>query len=367
MKSIKKHKKLLEVSQKGENKMSNWLYGLVIDMPAVWAWILFLVFVAVGFVLLVKGADVFVASASDIAKLAKIPTIVVGLTIVAFGTSMPEASVSITATVSGSAGISIGNIVGSNIFNLFFILGLTAVLKPVFIDRLVVRRDISVMLLSSYMLVLAGFLFASNGSRALVWFEGLAMLVVFVVYLVCMIKFEMKAQPKPMEQNSVQAELSAPAKKISLPVTILMLVLSLIAIVLGGTLVNVGAKGMAVKVGVSETLAGLTICAVGTSLPELVTSIVAMKKNEADIAIGNVIGSNIFNVMFILGLCSVISPLTVDLFAILDIVIMAVLFTLFFVYCLQKNNLGKVAGAVMISAYVLYLVFIVAREYLLVV
>lgn len=337
--------------------MSEKLFNLLLGLSNGWAWVLFLLCIAVGFVLLVKGADIFVNSASNLAKLAKIPAIVIGLTIVAFGTSMPEASVSITATATGSSGISIGNIIGSNMFNLFFILGLCAIFKPVVLERIVVKRDISIMLISSYILLLSGFLFGSNGSRALVWFEGLCLLVIFVAYIIYMIHYETKYQIAI--DTSYEAD-----KKISLPKTIVLLILSLVGIVLGGTLVNAGAKGVAVKVGVSETLAGLTICAIGTSLPELVTSVIALKKNETDIAIGNVIGSNIFNVMFILGLCSVISPLAVDLFAIIDIVIMAVLFTGFFVYSLIKKDVNKWAGISMMAIYVLYFAFIIAREYI---
>lgn len=337
--------------------MSEKLFNLLLGLSNGWAWVLFLLCIVVGFVLLVKGADVFVNSASNLAKLAKIPAIVIGLTIVAFGTSMPEASVSITATATGSAGISIGNIIGSNMFNLFFILGLSAIFKPVVLERIVVKRDITIMLISSYILLLSGFLFGSNGNRALVWFEGLCLLVIFVAYIVYMIYYETKYQ------IAIDTNYEAD-KKISLPITIVLLVVSLVGIVLGGTLVNAGAKGVAVKVGFSENLAGLTICAIGTSLPELVTSIVALKKNETDIAIGNVIGSNIFNVMFILGLCSVISPLAVDLFAITDIVIMAVLFTGFFVYSLVKKDINKWAGISMMAIYVLYFAFIITREYI---
>lgn len=339
-----------------EKIISEKLFNLILGLQSGWAWVLFILCIAVGFVLLVKGADVFVNSASNLAKLAKIPAIVIGLTIVAFGTSMPEASVSITAVATGNDGISIGNIIGSNMFNLFFILGLSAIIKPVVLDRIVVKRDITIMLVSSYILVLAGFLFGSNGNRALVWFEGVVLLVIFVSYLIYMIRYETKHQ--------IVVETKPDEKKISLPLTLLWLVLSLVAIVGGGTLVNAGAKGVAVKIGFSETLAGLTICAIGTSLPELVTSIVALKKNEADIAIGNVIGSNIFNVMFILGLCSIISPLAVDLFAIIDIVIMAVLFTAFFIYSLCKKDVNKWAGISMLIIYILYFAFIVAREFI---
>ncbi len=342
--------------------MSDLIYDFIMGLSSGWGWGLLLLCVAVGFVMLIKGADVFVSSASNLAKLAKIPAIVVGLTIVAFGTSAPEASVSITAAVTGSAGISVGNIVGSNIFNLLVVLGLSAVFRPVILDKMVVKRDVLLMLASSFMLVLMAFIFGSGGNRALVWFEGLALLLIFIAYLVYMVRYEVKNTIIIEDEKTAQTEEKA-KKKTSLPLTLLWLILSLVVIVLGGNLVNVGAKGIAVKIGVSETLAGLTICAVGTSLPELVTSVIAIRKNESEIAVGNVVGSNIFNVMLILGVCSVITPLGIDLFSVIDMVIMAVLFVVFFIYCLLSDKVDRKAGIAMIVLYALYLTFIVLREY----
>ena len=172
--------------------MTEFFYGFINGQLTWLQWVLFLIATVIGFILLVKCADIFVDSASNIAKIFKIPAIVVGLTIVAFGTSAPEASVSITGAINGSNGISIGNIIGSNLFNLFFILAVSALISPVAIKRYLVKRDLMMMLISSLLMVAFLFLFPSNGQPALVWFEGLILLVIFIIYLVVMIKKEIK-------------------------------------------------------------------------------------------------------------------------------------------------------------------------------
>lgn len=343
--------------------MTEFFYDMIRGLAPAPRWILFVLATIVGFVCLIKFADIFVDGASNLAKIFKIPTIVIGLTIVAFGTSAPEASVSITAAISGSNGISVGNIIGSNIFNLFLILAISALIAPVAIQKSLVKRDVLVMLVSSFMLVLFAFVFGADGSNALVWYEGLALVVIFVIYLVFMIRGELKqAKQKPFVESETQEKTSQKKQK-NVWITILLIVVSLAGIVVGGTLVNVGAKGIVVGIGASENLAGLTVCAIGTSLPELVTSIVAMKKNENDLAVGNVVGSNMFNVMLILGVCSLIAPQKLDVFALVDIVIMTVLFVVFFVYALFNSKLTKKMAIPMLAIYVLYFAFIIVREY----
>lgn len=343
--------------------MTDLIYNFIKGLSPALGWILFIISTIIGFVCLVKFADVFVDSSSNLAKIFKIPAIVIGLTIVAFGTSAPEASVSITATINGSNGISVGNIIGSNIFNLFLILAVSALIAPVAIKRYLVKRDLMMMLLSSVLMVLFAFLFSANGSRALVWFEGLIMLVIFIAYLVVMIKNELKQSKIKMHTIDPAYAEQEFGKPKNVWITLLLIVVSLVGIVVGGTLVNVGAKGIVVGIGASENLAGLTVCAIGTSLPELVTSVTAMRKNENDLAVGNVVGSNIFNVMLILGVCSLISPLSLDLFAVIDIVIMFVLFVIFFVYSIFNKELNKKMAIAMIVIYVLYFAFIIIREY----
>lgn len=346
--------------------MTDSIYNFIKGQSSAMQWVLFIAAIVVGFILLVKCADIFVDSASNLAQIFKIPAIVVGLTIVAFGTSAPEASVSITAAISGSNGISVGNIIGSNIFNLFLILAVSALIAPVAIKRYLVKRDLVIMLISSFLMVCFAFLFGLNGQRALVWYEGLILLAIFVVYLVVMIRRELKHSKEKMHvvsEEFAKEELNTTKKQKNGWLSLLFLVLSLVGIVVGGTFVNVGAKGVVVGIGASETLAGLTVCAIGTSLPELVTSIVAMRKHENDIAVGNVIGSNIFNVMLVLGVCSLIAPQGLDMFAVVDIIIMAVLFVVFMIYSIFNKQLGKKMAISMIIIYVIYFAFIILREY----
>ena len=257
--------------------MSDFIYEFIMGLKIGWFWVLAIVLIFAGFLMLIKGSDIFVSSASKLAKYIKIPAIVVGLVLVAFGTSAPELSISVSATISGSSGISVGNIVGSNIFNLLLVLGLSAALRPFAIDKKVAKRDVSVMLFSAVLLLVAAFLFGANGSKSLVWFEGLVMLILFVLYVVYMVRYEVKHTPPEVKKQMQESD----EKKINLPLTLLLLVLSLAVIIVGGNLVNAGAKAVAVKIGVSETLAGLTICSVGTALPELVTSVIAIKKEKS--------------------------------------------------------------------------------------
>ncbi|MBP3582331.1 MAG: calcium/sodium antiporter [Clostridia bacterium] len=340
--------------------MTNFIYDLIFGLPSVWTYIVAAVLIVAGFFMLIKGADEFVDSSAHLAKLLKIPAVIVGFTIVAFGTSAPELSVSISATSSGSAGIAVGDIVGSNVFNLLFILGLTSVLRPVLLDRIIVKRDILVMLVSSYILLLSVFVFG-NGSNALMWFEGLVLLVIFIVYIVLMLKYEMKYQTTILPSKKKKRKKKQDKEK-GFILTLVIFVLSLIIIIVGGSVLTASAKTIAVKLGVSEVLAGLTICAIGSSLPDLITSLNAIKKNESEIAIGNIVGSNIFNTMCILSICSFISPITIDLFAIIDIVAMVVMFTAFFIYSMIKDKIDKKAGIAMVCSYILYFVFIILRE-----
>ena len=340
--------------------MTNFIYDLIFGLPSVWTYIVAAVLIVAGFFMLIKGADEFVDSSAHLAKLLKIPAVIVGFTIVAFGTSAPELSVSISATSSGSAGIAVGDIVGSNVFNLLFILGLTSVLRPVLLDRIIVKRDILVMLVSSYILLLSVFVFG-NGSNALMWFEGLVLLVIFIVYIVLMLKYEMKYQTTILPSKKKKRKKKQDKEK-GFILTLVIFVLSLIIIIVGGSVLTASAKTIAVKLGVSEVLAGLTICAIGSSLPDLITSLNAIKKNEYEIAIGNIVGSNIFNTMCILSICSFISPITIDLFAIIDIVAMVVMFTAFFIYSMIKDKIDKKAGIAMVCSYILYFVFIILRE-----
>ena len=266
-----------------------------------------------GFVLLIKGADMFVEGSSNIAKFFKIPTIIIGLTLVAFGTSAPEAAVSITAAMNGNSDIAISNIVGSNIFNLLCVLGITALFKDVVADKSVIKKDYKLSIFSALLLlvlILGNYFFTKE--LVLGRIGGLVLLVMLVIYLINMIKGVSSEDKKKIE-----------SKKFSIK-DVIFIVIGLACVVLGGDLTVDNATLIAKAWGLSDRFIGLTIVAIGTSLPELCTSLVALFKGENDIAVGNVIGSNIFNILFILGASSLLSPMHIGVESIIDLMIFIV-------------------------------------------
>ena len=300
----------------------------------------------IGFVLLVKGSDIFVDGSVSVAKLLHVPAVIIGLTIVSMGTSAPEAAVSITAGIKGSNEIAISNLVGSNVFNMLCVAGVSALITPFLIDKTVLKRDfplsIAVMALATVM--------AFTG-RTVTRIEGIILLVIFVAYIAYLIRNAIKNREK---SNNNKKPMS-PVK------SVLFILIGLAAIVGGGQLVVESAKVIAKTFGMSETLIGVTIVAIGTSLPELVTSIVAAYKGQSEIAIGNVVGSNIFNIAFILGMSSSFTPIAVVNEALIDNIVMMAVNAIGFVFCLTGKRLNRVEGAVMIGIYVLYTVFLLLR------
>ena len=303
---------------------------------------------AIGFILLVKGADYFVNGASEVSKKLKVPSLIIGLTIVAFGTSAPEASVSIAAAISKNNDLSIGNIVGSNIFNLLIVLGVSLLFSKIHLKKEMIRRDFSFIILSSVLLLL--FSLKVNNNLILSLVEGIILLVIFIGYVILNIK------------SSKDNKTEIPSTNTKLIFNLLFLIGGLLAIIFGGRLVTNSAVELAKMIGITENLIGLTIVGIGTSLPELITSIVANKKGEKDIAIGNVIGSNIFNILFILGASAVISPLTVNVISLYDMVILLVISIVFVIYSSIKKELGKKEGIIMILTYIAYMIYIILRD-----
>ncbi|MBQ1192674.1 MAG: calcium/sodium antiporter [Lachnospiraceae bacterium] len=322
------------------------------------------VLLLVGFVLLIKGADYFVEGSSAVAKKFKIPSIVVGLTIVAMGTSLPELAVSLSAALNGSNEIAISNVVGSNIFNLIVVLGVCAVISPIAVDKSVMKRDMPFMLGITALLVLvyADFLLPWTGfekSGELVGllsrFDGVILLVLFVSYLVFTVRVALKHRKEALASEEEEKN------ETKLWLSIIFIVGGIIAIKFGGDFVVDSASKLATTFGMSETLVGLTIVAVGTSLPELVTSIVAARKNETSLAIGNVVGSNIFNILFILGISSTICPINVIMESLVDTVIVLVVSLLVFVFGRTKDKINRTEGTVMVLIYVIYMVYAIIR------
>lgn len=305
-----------------------------------------LLFLVLGFVMLVKGADLFVDGASGIATKFGIPQIVIGLTIVAMGTSAPEAAVSITAAFAGNADITIGNIVGSNILNILIILGISALVYPLAIQKSTLIIDIPVVLLATVVLYLLGF--DGNISRI----DAMIMLVIFAAYLSYLF-IGAKKEASLQKAENTDAEENA-AKEISLLKASIFTVIGLALIIGGSKFVVNSATAIAKALGLSQRFIGLTIVALGTSLPELFTSVTAALKKNSDIAIGNIVGSNIFNILFIVGLSGLIIPVPFATDFRFDTIISGVAAILLLLFCLPKKKLPRFAGAIMLICYALY-------------
>lgn len=298
----------------------------------------------VGFVMLMKGADWFVEGASQIADRLGIPQLVIGLTIVAMGTSLPEAAVSISAAIQGSAEITIGNVVGSNIMNVLVILGLTAVVCVLPVQKSTVRYEIPFMILITA--VLAGLGLADNQvSRP----EGLILWAFMILYLFYLLR---------MAKNGTGGE-EAGGKKRPIWLLILMVLVGAAMIVFGSDITVDAATAIAKIFGMSERFIGLTIVAFGTSLPELVTSVTAALKGKTDIAVGNIVGSNIFNILFVVGTTALITPVAYNSAFLVDSII-AVAAALFLFLCVFRNKkLGRLGGILMLAAYAGYFVYLI--------
>ncbi|MBQ4128228.1 MAG: calcium/sodium antiporter [Ruminococcus sp.] len=298
----------------------------------------------VGFVLLIKGADFFVDGSSSVARLLKVPSVIIGLTIVAMGTSAPEASVSISAAIAGSNEIAVSNVVGSNIFNMLVVVGVCAAMKPFDLNKKILKRDFPINIVANAVVLL----FIVIGS-SIARIDGIIMLLIMAAYISYLVIDAMRNREEVSEDVKVMSPL----------VSIICIIGGLAAIIFGGNLVVNNATEIARAVGWSETFIGLTIVAVGTSLPELVTSAVAAKKGENGLALGNVVGSNIFNLLLILGLSGSISPITVDTRAIINTSVLLIMTVAMYLVCLIKKKLGRGIGIAMVSLYVAYTVYLV--------
>ncbi|MCQ2737203.1 MAG: calcium/sodium antiporter [archaeon] len=301
----------------------------------------------IGFVFLVKGADMFVDGASNIAYNFKIPTLIVGLTIVAFGTSAPEAAVSIAASVAGNNAISIGNVVGSNIFNLLCIIGICALIGTLPVDKELLKRDFPVVLGSTVLLVLFAHLFGEL-SRVI----GILFLALIIIYVYLMVK---KAKSNP-EASEVQEA------KFGMGKSIIFLIIGLIGIILGAEFVVNSASFLASMFGLSDTLIGLTIVAIGTSLPELVTSLTALKKGDTGIVIGNIIGSCLFNILFILGISSAIVPMPIAPTMMTDLIFLVAITALSYIFANTKDKFDRKEGLVLFVLFIIYMAFVIIRN-----
>jgi len=313
----------------------------------------------IGIFLLIKGADYLVDGSSSLAKKFKVPTLVIGLTIVAFGTSMPELIVNILASLKGNGDIAFGNIVGSNIANILLILGITATIKLLKVQHSTTWKEIPFSLLAAIvLLVFASTMFLDKlAISSILRFEGIILLLFFAIFLYYVIELARRNKSQ-MKDDKLEI------KKLSSLKIFLYILGGLVALYFGGKLVVEGAVALARLFGMSEYFISLTIVAVGTSLPELVTSIIAALKGDSDMAIGNVVGSNIFNIFWILGVSALIAPITIPTFAIIDLlVLLGTTFLLFlFMFIGRKHELERWQGMVFILMYVAYIVHLIMRS-----
>ena len=309
--------------------------------------ILQFVLLIVGFVFLIKGSDFFVDGASSIASLLKIPTVIVGLTIVAFGTSAPEAAVSITSAITGNNAMAVSNVIGSNLFNILMVIGISALLGELLMEKDVLNKDLP-FLVGITVLFAAFIIIGWNVSQI----EGIILLIILIAYVAHLIKSAKKSD----NANVVEKP------KFTLPYSILFIIIGLAGIVIGGDLVVNSASDIAIAFGMSETLVGLTIVAIGTSLPELVTSLTALKKGENQLVIGNVIGSNIFNILFVLGASSAITAISLDSSMLIDVTFMVFVTVLCFIFGKTQDKFDRKEGAILVALFIAYMIFAILRN-----
>lgn len=299
-----------------------------------------------GLFLLIKGADFFVDGASSIAAKLRVPPLIIGLTVVSFGTSAPEAAISISASIRGESAISLGNIIGSNLFNLLPVIGITSLAIPLTAEHDVINRDMPVNIFATGALAIA----IIDG--VIKRYEAALFLAALAVYLFFVIR---KALRNPIKTSG--------RRQLSWLLSSLYVIGGLFAVVVGGDVVVDNAKLIAADLGMSETLIGLTVVALGTSLPELVTSLVAVKKGEASIAVGNAVGSCLFNILFILGITGVIVPLRVESELLTDTAFLAIVTLIVYLFAARGKKIGRIEGAICVVLYVIYTAFIIMRAY----
>lgn len=308
-----------------------------------------------GFVLLIKGADLFVEGASSLARKLRIPSLVVGLTIVALGTSAPELAVSISASLEGHNSMAVSNVVGSNIFNLLGVLGICSLVIPLGVTKDILFRDYPVSIFSSILFL--GMLLFIGAKGEVKRTEAAVLILLLVGYLAWTVISAMKNRTSDNENEEFIFVWWKCA---------LFIIVGVAGIIFGGNLVVDNASELGKAMGMSDALVGLTICAVGTSLPELVTSIAACKKGENDMAIGNVVGSNILNILCILGVSGVISPITITGTdfggTIVDFGFYVIVCLLAYIFCLTKKKISRAEGGILVGLYVIFMAYAVWRN-----
>lgn len=313
---------------------------------------LYILLLIVGMFFMIKGADLFVEGASKVAKAMKIPSLIIGLTLVSIGTSCPELSVSIQSALKGMNDMSFGNVIGSNIFNTFVVIGVSSIFVPMLVSKNVFKYDIPVLIFIYVLLILMGFVITPN---VINFWEGLILFLLMIAYTVFLI---IRSKNEPQEEEK---EDDKPSKWY---VNVLFIIIGLAGIIFGGDFVVDSASYIAKQLGMSDLLVGLTIVAIGTSLPELVTSMVAAKKGENDIAIGNAVGSSLFNVVLILSTSAMFSPMPIKMLQLFDVIVMLASAMMVLLFSAKKKEINRTGGIVFILVYVAYFTYIIIRNYI---
>ena len=317
------------------------------------------VLLIIGFVFLVKGADAFVEGCSSIARRYHVPSLIIGMTIVAMGTSLPETAVSVTAAITGNNALAVSNAVGSNIFNLMVVVGACTLFTSVVVQVNTLKIDFPISILCAVLLLILGAAGMSLGH-----IDGVIFIILFLAFILYMIRSAQTSREKNVEPGVEEEEYLLEAEEIqemSMGKSVIYIILGAAAIAVGSDWVVDGACTVAAAIGISQTLIGLTVVAFGTSLPELVTSIVAARKGEVDMALGNVIGSNIFNILMVLGIAAAISPVAFLTENIIDIAVLIVFSVLGWIMAWTKRELNRKEGIIMLLLYVVYVVYICMR------
>ena len=301
----------------------------------------------IGFVFLIKGADFFVEGASDLAKKLKIPSMIIGLTIVAFGTSIPELTVSVTSALTHSNAIAVSNVVGSNIFNMLAVIGITAILYKIDIEENVLKQDLPLLLISSILLAL--FIYTGNIISRI---EGIIFLIIVIAYVLFLINRSKKeSSDMPLEKSQM-----------SIIKIIIYMIIGLAGVIIGGDFVVDASKNIAIGFGMSETLVGLTIVSIGTSLPELITSVTAAYNKNTEIALGNAVGSSIFNILFILGVTNTITPIKTTNVMAIDTIVMVFITILTMILAYDKKDFNRKDGIILVATFIIYMIYIIIRN-----
>lgn len=316
----------------------------------------------IGFVLLIKGADFFVEGSSSVAKKFHVPAMLIGMTIVAMGTSLPECAVSVTASLANNNSLAVSNVIGSNIFNLMVVCGACALFSPLTIRQDTLKKEFPLSIICAALMLVLGYIGMTLGH-----IDGIIFLVLFVGYLLWMIQSAKKARAAVLSDPAQSGQLEQTEfveENIAILPTwksLVFIIGGMIAIKFGGDFVVNGASSIASSMGLSQTLIGLTIVAMGTSLPELVTSLVAAKKGEVDMALGNVIGSDIFNILFVLGIATAISPISFLMENVIDIILLIIMSVIVLAFAWTKQQINRKEGILMLLMYAAYMVYICVR------